>query len=518
MKKTEGGFTLVELIVSFTVLIIITLGFFDLYISLLHSAVTAKHEAIATTLATNQMEYLKSLPYDNLAVAGGPIPSTTTIPGVITKTVDGDTYTITTDISYVDDAYDGCGSYPSLALEEEYCRNYPPPAGAPTVDTNPADYKDVNVKVTFNGTKLASVDTDIAALVAETASNTGAVFVKVVDSSGNPVEGATVTAVNTKVSPTINVTDTTDENGIVIFYDMTPDSNADYVITASNTNYSTLSTIAASGSLVPTYPNQKLIAQNSSIVTLTINPMGTYSLMMQTTDTSGNPLPNAKIYVKGGYKKYTSTSDTTYYYDTLTPSDTRPMTDSNGLAGLTNLAPGNYIFCGDAGATSCSVNGTTYYLAAAVPYGGNNALAPITVPSYLASDPPTTTYAYNGNAYLQEVQLRLTTNSSFPRINTLTPSTASQSNDNLSSFAFTITGTNLPCSSSASSCTTKISFLQGSSSYPASCTGSSAGTQLNCTVNLSTATVGNTQLVITVNSYVLTLPASPLQGGIIVTN
>ncbi len=517
MKQDEGGFTLVELIVSFSVLIIITLGFFDLYISLLHSAVTAKREAVASTLATNQMEYLKSLPYNNLAVAGGPIPSTVTIPGTITKKVAGDTYTITTDISYADDAYDGCGSYPTQALKQQYCRNYPPPSGAPVTDTNPADYKDVNVNVTFNGTKLASVDTDIAALVAETASNTGALFVKVVDSGGNPVEGATVNAVNSKVSPAINVSDTTDENGIVIFYDMTPDNNADYVVTASESGYSSLSTIAASGSLVPTYPNQKLIAQNSSIVTLTINPMGTYSLLLQTTDTSGNPLPSAKVYVKGGYKKYTATSDTTYYYDTLTPSDSRPVTDTNGLAGLTNLVPGNYIFCGDAGATSCSVGGTTYYLAAAVPYGGNNALYPITVPSYSASNPPSTTYSFNGNGYLQEVRLMLTTNSSFPRLNALTPSTASLS-DSLSSFAFTLTGTNLPCSSTASSCTTHVSLLQGSSSYPASCTGSSAGTQLSCTVNLSTATAGNTQLVVTVGSNTLTLPGSPLLGGILVTN
>jgi type II secretory pathway pseudopilin PulG len=517
MKQTEGGFTLVELIVSFTVLIVITLGFFDLYISLLHSAVVAKRQAVATTLATNQMEYLKSLPYQSLAVAGGPIPSTTTIPGTITKTVDGDTYTITTDISFADDAYDGCGSYPTLALEEQYCRNYPPPSGAPSVDTNPADYKDVNVSVSYDGTKLASVDTDIAALVAETASNTGALFVKVLDSGGNPVEGATVKAVNNAVSPAINVSDVTDENGIVIFYDMTPDSNADYVVTASDSGYSTLSTIAASGSLVPTYPNQKLIAQNSSIVTLTINPMGTNSLLIQAVNTNGSALSNAKIYVKGGYKKYTSTSDTTYYYDTLTPSDTRPVTDSNGMAALTNLVPGNYIFCGDAGATSCSVGGTTYYLAAAVPYGGNNALYPIAVPTYLASNPPSTTYAYNGVNYLQEVQLILTTSSTFPRVNTLSPSVASLS-DSLSNFAFTLTGTNLPCSSTASSCTTHVSLTQGSSSFPASCTGSSTGTQVNCTVNLSTATAGNTQLVVTVGSSTLTLPASPLLGGILVTN
>jgi prepilin-type N-terminal cleavage/methylation domain-containing protein len=173
MNQKEAGYTLVELMVVMAILAVLTLATYDLFISLLHSAVVASQDAIATTLATNQMEYLQSLPYDNLAVQGGPIISSTYIPGTITKKVQGYTYTIVTNINYVDDAYDGCGSYPNLTLEKEYCRNYPPPSGAPSPgDTD--DYKDVNVSVKGEtGNTLASQDTDIASLVAETASNTG---------------------------------------------------------------------------------------------------------------------------------------------------------------------------------------------------------------------------------------------------------------------------------------------------------------------------------------------------------
>ena len=78
------------------------------------------------------MEYLKSLPYDSLAVAGGSIYTTgPTLPASFTKTLNGVTYTVKTSISYVDDAYDGCGSYTTQALKELYCRNSPPPSGAP---------------------------------------------------------------------------------------------------------------------------------------------------------------------------------------------------------------------------------------------------------------------------------------------------------------------------------------------------------------------------------------------------
>src|SRR5580704_7632597 len=110
MKGHEGGYTLVELLVSLAIITIFSLGMFDLFTSLLGSAITAQQQSVASTLATNQMEYLQSLPYNNLAITGGPIVSSTTIPGVFTKKVNGMTYTVTTAINYVDDAYDGCGS------------------------------------------------------------------------------------------------------------------------------------------------------------------------------------------------------------------------------------------------------------------------------------------------------------------------------------------------------------------------------------------------------------------------
>lgn len=518
MAKKEGGYTLIELLISMLVLGFLVLGASNLFTSLLNSAIVSQRQSVATTLATNQMEYLKSLPYDNLAVAGGSIYSTQTIPASYTKKVQGVTFTITSSINYVDDAYDGCGSYPTLALKQQYCRNYPPPSGAPSTDNNPGDYKDARVTVKDpSGTILDSLDTHIGALVAETASNTGALFVKVIDQSGQPVSGATVGVVNNNISPAVNVSDSTDGNGLAIFYDLPPSTtNYRYVITASNSGYSSLTTIAPSGSLQPNYSSQNLIAQSSSYVTLTIKPMGSDSLLVESTDLSGNPLANVKVYAKGGYKKYTATSDTSYYYDNMSPSDTRPTTDSNGLAGISNLVPGSYYFCGDAGATNCKIGNTTYYLAAAIPYTGDNALQPINVPIYLASSPPATTFGYNGDNYLQKVRLMLTTDSTFPRVSDFDPSDLNLSAGNLSNFSFTVNGTNLPCNSNPASCSTQVKFNQSGNNFVASCTGSAAGLQLNCTVNLSSIAQGDAQLIVTVGAKTLNLPVSPLLGGLIV--
>ena len=518
-NSSQEGFTLIELMIAIVVLGLLTLGTLTLLAGLFFSAGYIKKQAVAMTLATDQMEYLKSLPYDSLAVAGGDIVNSNPLPASFTKTVNGITYTITTAIAYVDDAYDGCTSYPNQTLLQTYCRNYPPPSGAPAEDLNPMDYKDLNVRVyDKNNALIAQVDTDVSARVAETSSTTGALFVKVIDGNGNPVSGVTVQITNSTFSPTINLSDSTDTNGISIFYGLPPDTSGyDYNITASMSGYSTLTTIVPSGSLQPNYSNQNVFTQLSSFVTLTIKPTGQNSLVIETTDTSGSPLASVKVYVKGGYKKYTSAADTNYYYDNYTPTDNRPTTDSGGQTSLTNLVPGPYIFCGDNGSTNCKIGSTTYYLAAAVPYGGVNPFNPVNVPTYSASNPPSTTYAYGGIGYYQKVRLMLTTNSNFPRVYNLNPYDASQASGTLNSFGFSITGVNLPCTSNGSGCGTTVKFLQGSSTYTAACTGSSAGTTLNCTVNLSAASQGNTQLQISSGGNTLTLPNGGQLGGIIVT-
>lgn len=492
----------------------VALSMLALFISLVTSAVVAKHEAVATTLATNQIEYLKSLPYDSLAVAGGQIYSTTYLPATATKTLNGTTYTVTTAINYVDDAYDGCASgintFP-LAQRPTYCRNYPPPTNVP--DTSPYDYKILDVTVTSRGgAHLAELSTQVSARVAESGSTKGALFAKVIETTGSPVAGAHVTLVDANLG--VSLGGDSDENGVVPFYDLPPDTTGyHYVMTASLAGYSTLKTIAPSGALQPTYSSQNIVAQQSSFATLTIKPQGANSLLVEATDPNGTALSGAKIYIKGGYKNYTATTDTTYYYDNMQSGDSRPVTDASGLVGIsslvsgsTSLVPGNYIFCGDTGATSCvNGSGSALYVAAAIPYSGTTVFNPITVPIE-PNTPANTTYTYNSLNYIQKVRLILTTSSTFPRINTITPYDVSLASG-ATNFAFTVNGTNLSGGT--------VKFLQGASTFIATCSGSSS--QLSCTVDISAATAGNTQMVLTAGGNTLTIPSSLMLGGLIVT-
>lgn len=513
-SRVQSGFTLVELVISMTVLAVVALSMLGLFTTLVRSAILMKRQSVALTLATNQMEYLKSLPYNNLAVQGGSIIATSPLPATTTQKLDNVTYTIKTSVNYLDDAFDGCGSYPTAQLKQIYCRNYAL-SNNNAMDLNPADYKSVNVKVTdTSGAILSEVDTQIAARVAETNNTTGGMFITVLDDTGNPLQGATVHLVNPTTSPAVDITDTTDQNGNAVFYSLPPDpASYDYAITASMTGYSTLTTIPPSGSLQPNYSNQKVITQQSSLLSMNLRPQGTNSLAIEATDTAGNPLNNLKLYLKGGYKKYSNSNDTSYYYDTVSPSDTRPITNASGTAVLSNLVPGDYFFCGDSGATGCIIGGTTYYLAAAVPYGGVQSFGPLNVPTFHTGDSPTT-FDLGGVGYLQKVRLMLTTSNTFPRVLTITPDSASIGTSTMGSIGFALTGANLPCSNNAASCSTTVTVLQGVSSFPANCTGAASGLQLNCTVDLSTAVEGATQLSVTANAQTLTIPASLSLGGI----
>jgi hypothetical protein len=141
-----------------------------------------------------------------------------------------------------------------------------------------------------------------------------------------------------------------------------------------------------------------------------------------------------------------------------------------------------------------------------VPYGGTNPFNPVTVPTYDPLTPPTTTYDYNGGAYLQKVRLILSTSSTYPRVRTINPASASLSSGTLNNFPFTVSGTNLSGAS--------VRFLKDSNTYTATCTGT---TSLSCSINLTGITAGVANMQLVAGGNTLTMPADPLLGGLIVS-
>ncbi len=429
MRKSRplngGGFTITELVVAMVVLMTFAIAVMAAYSLMVGSAATARLKSAGLSLATEQLEYIKSLPYDNLAIAGGSIEtSATKLPATKEETVFGTTFTITTTITYADDAYDGCLNYP---VSQNYlCRNGPPKTGTP-VDTNPRDYKlvDVVVKVKTNNKEVSRVSSSVAARVAETGGGTGALLVTVVDSTGQPIGGATVQVTNTTLSPSFNQSVTSDVNGVALFLDVKPDNGKDFIINVSKAGYSSLSTISASGSLAPTYPNVSVLAQQVTSSTLKIDPVASDSLTVSVVDSDGSARPNSKFSIRGGIKLYTNVSDQSYGF-----TQAAVTTDAAGQYTFHNLVPGPYQVC----FTNYTCETGRYLVAGHATYG-DYSFQPFSVAAGSVNSA--------GALPMQTIKLFTSSSSSYPIISKVDPAIISASSASINASEFTITGKNI---------------------------------------------------------------------------
>lgn len=462
MRKLNNtdGFTVPELVAGIIILSLLVLGVMQTYFVYIDSTVLTRKKSIAISIGTEQLEKIKALPYDQLAVTGGSIiTSGPTLPPSIDVTNGNFKFEIRTNIQYVDDAFDGCFNYP---VSQKYlCKNGPVKTGVP-IDPNPRDYKviDVTVLEKNTGKQVAFFSTQSAARVAETGSNTGALVITVITSSGQPVIGATVKITNSTITPNVNQTNVTDSNGVVLFLDTPPDSQKDYVITASKSGYSSLSTIPASGSLNPVYPNIAVFAQTASQATMQIDEIATDSLHLTAVRSEdGSPLANTTFNFRGGIKLYSNPTDLTYSYQQ------NITTNSSGEIALQNLVPGTYFACRSTtddcgGGRKLSASQSAYISSSSneifVP-PGNGTIAGIAPPQF--------------------AKIFLTTNSNHTRIRSINPNNVTASDPSINDISITINGANLSGAT--------VTFVQGAITLPTIVGGTDQADKIIRKVNLS---------------------------------
>ncbi len=215
--------TLIEVVVGVALMLIVFLALFGILRASLLLSTLAKAEAGATALAQTQMEYLRSLTYDNVGTIGG-IPSGV-VPEDATTTEDGIPYETHTFISYVDDPADGLGANDTNGITTDYKRAR------------------VAVSYTIGGTTRSVVlVSNFAPPGIETTSGGGTLEINVVNASGNPVSDATVHIMNASTSPVIDVTTYTDTAGIVDLPGAATSSS--YEVSVSRSGYSSAQTYA----------------------------------------------------------------------------------------------------------------------------------------------------------------------------------------------------------------------------------------------------------------------------------
>ncbi len=339
MKKTHiaysRGFTLVEILVSTFVFVMIAMSIYSSIASIYQVHETTDAKVVATELAGEQIEIIRNLPYSSVGIKSGlPVG---VIDYVQSLSRSGYMFEVTTTVRNIDDPFDGV--FPA--------------------DTVPADYKLVQIEIDCSNCKnfnTLKFTTNVGPKALETPTNSGALFIQAIDASGLPVPQADVQIVNSSVSPSIIINDTTNNSGLLQIVSAPPGTNA-YKVTVSKDGYSTETTYAPGtvGNTNPTKQNPTVIQQQVTQLSFAIDKTST--IRVSTVDSMCAVIPSIPFTISGSkiigtpnvlkYSKATSTNASGLLtlghmeWDTYDALETSPTYDFAGSIPVLplNIAP-----------------------------------------------------------------------------------------------------------------------------------------------------------------------------------
>lgn len=247
-----------DVIVGVALVLIVFLALFGLLRASLLISSSAKAKAGATAVATTQMEYMRSLPYNSVGTVGG-IPAGP-VAQYATTTLNGIPYAVRTLVEYVDDAKDGSGSGDSNGIT--------------------ADYKRVRIATTYtfrSEEREVAIVSNIAPPSIETTNGGGTLRINVVDASGVAVAGASVRIQNPSTSPSVDFTTFSDIAGSVSLPGAP--TSTDYRITVSKDGYSSAQTYARDATNQNPTPGYLTVALNQTTTsTFAIDHLSTLTM------------------------------------------------------------------------------------------------------------------------------------------------------------------------------------------------------------------------------------------------
>jgi len=257
-RSRSRAFGLVEVVVGTAVFLTIALASYNAYISLFKLVDLSQYRVLATALANEQFEIARNMPYDDVGVQGSIPPGN--IPHIQTLARGGTLFTVTSIVRNIDLAFDGT-------------------IGGSPNDLSPADNKKIQVTVSCDdcrGMQPITLTGQVAPKNLETASTNGALFVRVFDANGQPLQGVNVHVENIATTTTIVINDVTDSNGMLQLVDVPPDNNA-YRITVSKDGYSSDRTypIDTVNNPIPPKPDATVLIQQVTQVSFAIDRVST---------------------------------------------------------------------------------------------------------------------------------------------------------------------------------------------------------------------------------------------------
>jgi len=268
----QKGVTLVESLVGVAVFMIIAASVYQAYSVTMSAIRNSRVKIAATALANEEFEIARNLSYADVGIVGG-FPSGK-IPRTETLVRNGAEFTVETVVRNIDDPFDGT-------------------IGGSPNDLSPADYKLIEIEISCAACRNfqpLQFTTFVAPRALETASTNGALFVRVFDAVGQPVQGANVHIENNQASPTFVIDDTTNNDGFLQIVDAPPGTEA-YEITVSKLGYSTDATYptGAQGNPNSTKPHATVATQLLTQLSFAIDRTSTLDVSSVTDTCSAAP-------------------------------------------------------------------------------------------------------------------------------------------------------------------------------------------------------------------------------------
>ncbi|MEI6296613.1 MAG: prepilin-type N-terminal cleavage/methylation domain-containing protein [bacterium] len=353
-KNKKTGFTLIETLVGVAIFVMIASSVYEAYSLLIKSARLSRLKIAATMIANEQIEIARNLPYSQVGTAGG-VPSGVMIADRVIER-DNAKFNVKATIRNIDDPFDGT-------------------LGGSPGDTAPADYKKVEVDVSCPGCGGGFTDLNLNTIVApknlETTSSNGALFINVYDALGQPIPSADVKVINSTVSPNINLTDITGNNGSLQLVDVPPSSQS-YQVQVSKKGYSSEMTYAPNGTIKnPVKPNSTIAAQKVTQISFSIDKLSTINF--STLSSNCTPSPSVGFQLTGN--KTLGTTPTVLKYNKYL------TTDQSGNKNLSDIEWDTYNIAVPVTSTS------TYYMTGSLPTSPTLTLPNSTQNFYIVTKP-----------------------------------------------------------------------------------------------------------------------------------
>jgi len=318
-RDLYSGFTLVEVLIGSSILLIVIVGIYSTFVSVIKTVQAARIKTDAMLLANEQIEVIRNLPYQDVGIENG-VP-VGVVPRIKTLTRGGSTYNLVFYIRNVDDVFDGT-------------------LGSTTHnDLAPADYKQIEIDIGCATCRAdlfptSTIITSVAPRNLETTTGNGSLIIKTFDSNGDPVGGAGVHIVNNSGTTTIDISEITDNEGVFQLID-TPPGALVYQTTVSKAGYSTDGTVVASVSNPnPLNPPSTVAAGQVTQLSFAIDKLS--DLTVNTVNRYCDQLAGQTVGVVG-QKKIGQNPDVFKYDKTFTSND-------SGLINLSAIEWDTYNF------------------------------------------------------------------------------------------------------------------------------------------------------------------------------